>query len=118
MYAHHHLATFNPNLTYNMDEPSLAIRPALSQQDSQKDDLQEQEQQQPKAPSLNLLAENAILRPQNDIDSEQSASATSSKQDYYTSVQWTADGTSLLVSSALNSISTFVLPEDLLDPSA
>ncbi|KAI1069916.1 hypothetical protein LB507_008140 [Fusarium sp. FIESC RH6] len=109
-----------------MNEPSLAIRPALSQQESQKDDLpesqkddlQEQEQQQPKAPSLNLLAENAILRPQNDIDSEQSQSAMPNKQDYYTSVQWTADGTSLLVSSALNSISTFVLPEDLLDPSA
>ncbi|RSM00727.1 hypothetical protein CEP52_008994 [Fusarium oligoseptatum] len=32
--------------------------------------------------------------------------------------QWTADGTSLLVSSSLNSISTFVLPDDLLDPTS
>ncbi|QPC78599.1 hypothetical protein HYE68_009351 [Fusarium pseudograminearum] len=105
-----------------MDELNPAIELALSNlelksNDPREQEEKEQEQQEPKAPSLNLVAESAFARPQNDIDNDKQ-SAASNKQDYYTAVQWTADGTSLLVSSALNSISTFVLPEDLLDPSA
>ncbi|KAJ4270132.1 hypothetical protein NW762_001805 [Fusarium torreyae] len=96
-----------------MDDPEPALESALSHLESQPIDLQEQK----KAPSLNLVAESAIIRPSEDgLNNEQPT--TSSKQNYYTSAQWTVDGTSLLVSSALNSISTFVLPEDLLDPSA
>ncbi|KAL6913342.1 hypothetical protein FSST1_011102 [Fusarium sambucinum] len=101
-----------------MDELNPAIEPAPSHAEPQPNDLQEQAQHEPKAPSLNLVAENAFVRPQDDIDNDKQSHSANIKQDYYTSVQWTADGTSLLVSSALNSISTFVLPEDLLDPSA
>ncbi|KAH6895725.1 WD40-repeat-containing domain protein [Thelonectria olida] len=64
------------------------------------------------APAIHLLAENAIARP-----SQDGPEASVSAQEYYTSAQWTPDGTSLLVSSSLNKISTFVLPDDLLDPS-
>ncbi|KAM0403996.1 hypothetical protein ACHAQC_001616 [Fusarium culmorum] len=110
-----------------MDELNPAIELALSnlelksndprEQEEKEQEQQEPEQQELKAPSLNLVAGSAFARPQNDIDNNKQ-SAASNKQDYYTAVQWTADGTSLLLSSALNSISTFVLPEDLLDPSA
>ncbi|KAK7417344.1 hypothetical protein QQX98_004621 [Neonectria punicea] len=74
----------------------------------------EQPNQQQGAPSIHLIAENAIRRPSQD-DAELMKS--SSPRDFYTSAQWTADGTSLVVSSSRNSISTFVLPSDLLDPS-
>lgn len=60
------------------------------------------------SPSINLVAENLISR----------EPSQSSKDSFYTSAQWTADGTSLLVSSSLYSISTFVLPDDLLDPAS
>ncbi|RGP80869.1 hypothetical protein FLONG3_1017 [Fusarium longipes] len=102
-----------------MEELDSATESALPFPESQPKDQQDQERHKPKAPSLNLVAENTFVRPRDDKDdNEQPHSAASSKQDYYTSVRWTADGTSLVVSSALNSISTFVLPEDLLDPSA
>ncbi|KAG8669043.1 hypothetical protein FPOAC2_08355 [Fusarium poae] len=101
-----------------MDELKPAIEPAPSYPEPQLRDLQEQAQHETTAPSLNLVAENAFVRSRDDIDNNKQSHSANIKQDYYTSVQWTADGTSLLVSSALNSISTFVLPEDLLDPSA
>ncbi|KAF5022280.1 hypothetical protein F66182_5657 [Fusarium sp. NRRL 66182] len=94
-----------------MDDPGPAAGSALPHLE-----LNHGDQHHQKPPSLlNLVAENAITRPAEDALNEQS---TPNKQNYYTSAQWTADGTSLLVSSALNSISTFVLPDDLLDPAA
>ncbi|KAL5595973.1 hypothetical protein FOVSG1_009662 [Fusarium oxysporum f. sp. vasinfectum] len=102
----------------NMDGPESAIESAPSHSELQPNDLQDQDRdrdQQQKAPSLNLIAENQIIQPDNDINNQ---NPSTTKQNYYTSAQWTADGTSLIVSSAINSISTFVLPEDLLDPSA
>ncbi|KAJ3465959.1 hypothetical protein MRS44_006617 [Fusarium solani] len=60
------------------------------------------------SPSINLVAENLISREPSQLN----------QNSFYTSAQWTADGTSLLVSSSLYSISTFVLPDDLLDPAS
>ncbi|KAF4460068.1 Guanine nucleotide-binding negative regulator 1 [Fusarium albosuccineum] len=98
-----------------MDDPDPAI-----QLDP---DAHPADRPQKPSPSVSLVAENPIARqPRSDITDQQSPSAPATSQSsnspFYTSAQWTADGTSLLVSSSLNSISTFVLPDDLLDPSA
>ncbi|KAF4982448.1 hypothetical protein FZEAL_1966 [Fusarium zealandicum] len=97
-----------------MDDPEPAAEPPVPKRGSQ--------EQQQTSPSISLVAENTISRqPQNDLTHEPSRGATppspSNDQLFYTSAQWTADGTSLVVSSSSNSISTFVLPNDLLDPS-
>ncbi|ATY63697.1 WD40 repeat-like-containing domain [Cordyceps militaris] len=44
-----------------------------------------------------------------------SSNATQSGRFFYSSAQWTADGTSLLVGSSDSRVSTFVLPPDLLE---
>ncbi|KPM40025.1 hypothetical protein AK830_g6545 [Neonectria ditissima] len=73
-----------------------------------------QPNQSQNAPTIHLIAENAIHRPSQD---GAKTATSSSPREFYTSAQWTADGTSLVVSSSRNTISTFVLPNDLLDPS-
>ncbi|KAF7547971.1 hypothetical protein G7Z17_g7354 [Cylindrodendrum hubeiense] len=98
----------------------LAIRGAFS-------DEQPEEQHQ-SAPAVQLLADHAIPRtshdaPDHDINSTTTTvKSTTVKstipREFYTSAQWTADGTSLVASTSYNSISTFVLPSDLLDPSS
>lgn len=65
------------------------------------------------APAVHLLALNAITRPSRDDDNDGPDEAS---RNFYTSAQWTPDGTSLLASSSRNTVSTFVLPDDLLDP--
>ncbi|KAH7134370.1 hypothetical protein EDB81DRAFT_803732 [Dactylonectria macrodidyma] len=90
-----------------------------------------QPKHQQSGPAVHLLAGNAIARNRQDApdhhhhDSHDSfrsgaprAVTSSNPRKFYTSAQWTADGTSLIASSSYNSISTFVLPSDLLDPSS
>ncbi|KAM5347968.1 hypothetical protein ACJ41O_007792 [Fusarium nematophilum] len=105
-----------------MDDPEPIADSTIKDPESSPNERQYQV-----SPSINLVAQNAIISPppQNDVKLDQPASPPSAtsqscgaQQCYYTSTQWTADGTSLLSSSSLNSISTFVLPDDLLDPSS
>ncbi|KAI1461854.1 hypothetical protein F4805DRAFT_184995 [Annulohypoxylon moriforme] len=75
---------------------------------------------------VELVASTGDITLQNDNRSSLSSSSTSSPSNeredslrgYFESVQWTADGTTLLTSSSSNLISGYIVPEDLLSPSA
>ncbi|KAL7804728.1 WD repeat-containing protein 79 [Trichoderma aethiopicum] len=78
---------------------------------------------QPKAPATRLLAECPanVSKPQPDDSRESSPEAASLGPDagprrFFSSAQWTADGTAILALSSDQSVSSFVLPADLLQP--
>jgi telomerase Cajal body protein 1 len=48
---------------------------------------------------------------------EDSHASTQTDRSFFTSAQWAADGTSVITTSSAQTVSTFVLPDDLLDPS-
>ncbi|KAM0487272.1 hypothetical protein ACHAPX_000543 [Trichoderma viride] len=90
------------------------------------------EQQRAPAPSIHLLAERlanattsvtATLPGQSEAEeARQPESETSPEFDparsqrFYTSAQWTADGTSILATSSDQTVASFILPADLLQP--
>ncbi|KAM0432859.1 hypothetical protein ACHAPT_004561 [Fusarium lateritium] len=88
--------------------PETASKPEPAAEPAPFDTDTDNDQQPQNPPSVNLVGENLINRDPQSL----------ARNSFYTSAQWTADGTSLLVSSSLNSISTFVLPDDLLDPAS
>lgn len=71
------------------------------------------------APAIRLLAKKASARSDHDdqpLNEERHQNVSSSGSwDFYNSAQWTADGTSILVGSSAHTVSTFVLPDDLLE---
>ncbi|EHK50251.1 hypothetical protein TRIATDRAFT_289045 [Trichoderma atroviride IMI 206040] len=64
-------------------------------------DRHDEQQNEKTAPSIGLLAERL-------------ANANTSR--FYTSAQWTADGTSILAASSDQTVASFILPADLLHP--
>ena len=71
-------------------------------------------------PSINLLAGHTAPRAMTSKDSSSPdakllATLPEKRQTFYSSVQWTADGTSIIVCSSDHDISSFVLPADLLE---
>ncbi|OTA03812.1 hypothetical protein A9Z42_0043210 [Trichoderma parareesei] len=78
---------------------------------------------QPKAPLMRLLAECPanVSRPQS-VDARESPPEAASlgpdagNRRFFSSAQWTADGTAILALSSDQSVSSFVLPADLLQP--
>ncbi|KAK4161050.1 hypothetical protein QBC43DRAFT_358709 [Cladorrhinum sp. PSN259] len=65
-------------------------------------------------PTLNLVA--STENPDGTSQANRS-DPRNTKDPFFKSVQWAADGTTLFTSSSTNHISSFVLPESLLDPS-
>lgn len=70
-------------------------------------------------PPIHLLAKNFITRPNQAAEALdeglRGTSPLSGSWDFYSSAQWTADGTSILVGSSDQIVSAFVLPDDLLE---
>ncbi|UKZ66141.1 uncharacterized protein TrAtP1_007320 [Trichoderma atroviride] len=97
-------------------------------------DRHDEQQNEKTAPSIGLLAERlanantsviaAVPDQSKAEDARQPESQTSSPdlhpttraQRFYTSAQWTADGTSILAASSDQTVASFILPADLLQP--
>ncbi|KAG5936040.1 hypothetical protein E4U53_000298 [Claviceps sorghi] len=63
-------------------------------------------------PKMELLAQHSVARPA----APSRAATTPTSHVFYSSAQWTADGTTILATSSDYAISSFVLPADLLQP--
>ncbi|CAG9936891.1 unnamed protein product [Clonostachys rosea f. rosea IK726] len=75
---------------------------------------------EPKAgPEIRLVAEipNSTITNYQDTESQNSHDTKSGPDSFFTAVQWTADGSSLVATSSDKSIATFVIPDDLLQTS-
>lgn len=71
-------------------------------------------------PDIRLLAESSILsshqnNSQHTPPRENSHDTKSGPNSFFTSVQWTVDGSSLITTSSDNSVSIYVVPDDLLE---
>lgn len=97
-------------------ESSISPAPALTTTTQQDTAL---ETQRNVGPPIHLLAEKAVARAasaEKPLDEDARCNASmGGPWDFYSSAQWTADGTSILVSSSEQTISTFVLPADILE---
>ncbi|KAG6118582.1 hypothetical protein E4U13_008418 [Claviceps humidiphila] len=121
-------AMFTPNSGQTARLPDSLDGTCISNWDEDLEDLGDQEDQEEREdiegtqddqdkhvkqdearPEMNLLAHHAIKHPAHPAN-------TTTSPIFYSSAQWTADGTTILTSSSDHTISSFVLPADLLHP--